>query len=201
MNPAESFETVYQTLVDTINFGSNTRVGTNVLYCVSYYDRNNTGVMEHQVQRVSDAVWTNLRYANSTVLISLLAPYITSGQIQKPTPSLLDHPNIIRTCLYLAKYVDDEGITMDGVNRAYVTSFLTRLPGFIESTEPDIPLLPRVAEVLLGGQWTSICTLYNVEEEGVLNFRKSIGELPSYILHAPQNLDTEKLNIPDTLST
>lgn len=201
MQRTETFETVYQTLVDSINFGSGTKVGTNVLFCVGYYDKSNISIMEHQVKRVSDAVWTNHRFADSTVLISMLAPYMTSDKLETPTTSLLDHPNIIRSCLYLAKFVDDEGITMDGVKRANVTSFLNKLPGFTKSHDLDAPLLPRVANALLGGQWTSICTLYNVAEEGVLNFRASILDLPSSILHASKTLGTTLVSIPDTLST
>lgn len=189
MSQATTFEQAYSNLIASTETLSRMMVGKNVELCNEYYDVASDTILTNQVQLVSDAVWTHPHLACSSILESLFRPYIQSASTIKPTTKLIDHPNIMRSCLAIANFIDDEAITMEVEHLNLVTSFLMSLPDFPSEHDRLSPLLPRVGHALLGEQWLSICAIYDLPLEGTSEFRKAIWELPSSILKQPMTFD------------
>lgn len=187
MSEMLSFNQAHLILEAAVQSGMRLYVGKAVSHCVQSYEGQNQEELHQQVHLVASTIWKNPHVVLSTILHDVLRPFIDVPTLFPLTNGLLARPDVIRTCLAMAQFIDDERITMDEHVLGAQLRFLVRLPGFSEPGATDTLLLSRTGAALLGGQWLALCAIYNIPLEGAAEFRKALFEVPQSFFKLPSH--------------
>lgn len=194
-----SFSEAHTLLLAAVKTNGRLQSGKAVKSCVHVYDGTDIKALEKQVQCVASAIWSNPIHVLSNVLHDTLSPYINLPKLFPPTQDLLDHPDVIRTCLAMAQFIDDERITMNEYDLNAQLKFLVSLPGFTNPENTESLLLPRTGDTLMGAQWYAMCTLYDLPLEGASEFRKALSAVPTSLFKCAQPTPCSESALPSNL--